>query len=199
MMTFRTITVLILTLSVLQAAHADSLYSPPPAAGTTAPINYFTDDKAHNVGDLLTVEISESSSGSSTASTSGSKNESASISPGTGAILRLIHNFGLADTMSSAATGTSTRADTLSATMSVVVKQVLPNGNLVIEGTRLVGTNAEAETITLTGVVRPADISSTNTVQSPLVADAQIKYSGKGPVAEIQHDGLVRQLFKYIF
>ncbi len=61
------------------------------------------------------------------------------------------------------------------------------------------GMNAETQEITLTGVVRTEDIAADNTIQSPLVADAQIKYGGKGPVAEKQHDGLLTRVFKILF
>jgi flagellar L-ring protein precursor FlgH len=75
----------------------------------------------------------------------------------------------------------------------------LPNGNLLIQGSRTVGLNAEAQTVTLTGTVRPVDIQTGNTVSSQMVAGAKISYSGKGPVGEVQHDGLVRKIFKYLF
>ena len=76
---------------------------------------------------------------------------------------------------------------------------MLPNGNLVVEGKRRVGMNAETQEITLSGVVRPSDISPANTIASPLVADAQIKYGGRGPVGDKQHDGLISRIFKVLF
>jgi flagellar L-ring protein FlgH len=182
------------------AARADSLYASAPASsGAPAPVNYFTDPKAHAVGDILTVVISENASGTATASTNANKTQSANFGPGVGSILSLIRTFGLSGSETSNATGTTTRTDALTATIAVTVKKVMPNGNLVVEGSRTVGTNADEQTITLTGVVRPIDISQTNTVQSPQVADAQIKYSGKGPIGEIQHDGIVQKIFKILF
>jgi flagellar L-ring protein precursor FlgH len=181
--------------------HADSLYA--AAASTTsggaAPVNYFTDPKAHAVGDILTVEISETANGSATGTTTGAKSESANFGPGTGNVLSLIRELGLNGSENSSATGTSTRADNLTATIACTVTQVLPNGNMLIEGSRTVGVNAEKQTITLTGTVRPIDIGQGNTVQSQMVAGAKISYSGKGPVGEVQHDGIVRQIFKYLF
>ena len=59
--------------------------------------------------------------------------------------------------------------------------------------------NAETQNIVLTGVVRPQDVAADNTVQSPLVADAQIKYGGKGPVADKQHAGIITRIFKFLF
>ena len=59
--------------------------------------------------------------------------------------------------------------------------------------------NAETQTITLTGIVRPEDIAANNTVQSPQVANAEIKYGGRGPVGDKQHDGLISRVFKFLF
>ena len=182
------------------AVKADSLYSAAPAAsGSQTPVNSFTAPKAHAVGDILTIVITENATGSSTAATTSGKTQSANFGPGVGSILSLIRTFGLSGTETSNAAGTTTRTDALSATIAVTVKQVLPNGNLVVEGSRTVGTNADDQTITLTGIVRPIDISQTNTVQSQQVADAKIKYSGKGPVGEVQHDGLVQKIFRILF
>jgi len=68
-----------------------------------------------------------------------------------------------------------------------------------VEGKRRVGMNAETQEITLAGVVRPQDIAFDNTIASPLVADAQIKYDGKGPVGDKQHDGIISRIFKFLF
>ncbi len=182
---------------------ADTLYSAIPDSSTATqnrgPISYFTDTKAHAVGDLLTVVITETAVGSSTGTTTGSKSESATFGPGFGGILRLIKQFGLSGNENSTATGATNRAGNLTATIAVTVKKVDPNGNLEVEGARSVGVNAEAQTVTLSGVVRPTDIGPNNTVQSPLVANAQIKYSGNGPVGEVQHDGIVRKIFRLLF
>ncbi len=204
--TMKTLTRYAILISILICscgASADSLYSTDSSgssAGTARPaINYFADAKAHAVGDILTVVIAETATGSSTATTNQTKTDSAAYGPGFGPFLHLIKNLGLSGNLSSAANAGTTRADNLSATIAVTVKTVLPNGNMVVEGSRTIGTNAEAQTITLSGVVRPADISPLNSVQSPQVADALIKYSGKGPVSEIQHDGLISRIFRYLF
>jgi len=180
---------------------ADSLYSATASttSGAPAPINYFTDPKAHAVGDIITVVVTEAASGSSTGTTTGNKSEAASFGPGLGPLLSNIQTFGLNGSETSKANGATNRADTLTATISCTVTSVLPNGNLMIQGTRSVGVNSETQTMTLTGMVRPVDIAQGNTIASPMVANAKIKYSGKGPVSEVQHDGIVRQIFKYLF
>ena len=200
----------LLALALLTPCRADSLF---PLGGPGAPGggagSLFSNDTAHRVGDILTIVISENASASSQAATKNSKNDSFSYGPGTGPTainlgpvhlgLGSLPALGASGNIGSTATGTTTRADTLTGQIEVVVKQVLPNGDLEVEGTRRIGMNAETQTITLSGLVRPEDIAANNTVQSPQVADAQIMYGGKGPVGDKQHDGLISRVFKFLF
>ena len=159
----------------------------------------FSDNKARHVGDTLTITINENATTTSQAATENSKNENLNYGPGFGPLLHNIPTFGLSGSIGSNASGSTNRTDNLTASIAVTVTQVLPNGNLVIEGKRKVGMNAETQEITLTGVVRPQDIAFDNTIQSPLVADAQIKYGGRGPVGDKQHDGIISRVFKFLF
>lgn len=183
------------------AIEADSLYTSAvsAAAPKTAPASLFVDAKASKVGDILTVVISEEASGTSAASTKSSKSDNINIGPGFGTLVRLIRNIGVTSSVNSQAAGQTQRTDNLRATIAVTVTEVLPNGNMKVRGSRQVGVNAETMTVTLTGMVRPVDIGPENTVPSPLVSDAQIKYSGHGPVGEVQHDSLLRRLFRFFF
>lgn len=180
---------------------ADSLYPINSATSTgTGTLNsLFADTKAHNVGDILTIVVTESAAGSSVGNTKISKTESGSFGPGSGPILQWINLFNASGTMGSTTANSTDRTDSLTATIAVTVKQVLPNGNLMIEGDRAVGINAETEHITLTGIVRPQDIGPNNQVASPLVADAQIHFSGKGTVGDTQHYGVITRIFHYLF
>lgn len=182
-------------------AHADSLFpgSSTAVAASASAASLFADNKASRVGDTLTVIIQETASAASSATTKTSKTESLNYGPGFGPLLHLIKNFGLDSSISGNGTGSTSRSDNLSARIAVTVKQVQPNGNLVVEGQRQVGMNAETQEITLSGVIRPQDIASDNTIASPLVADAQIKYAGKGPVGDKQHDGIITRIFKALF
>ena len=202
---------LLLTAAIIVPSRADSLF---PGSGANAPggvtsVSLFADNKAHRVGDILTIVINENASAASQAATKTSKTESLNYGPGTGPNiihigslqlgLGVIPALGLSGGTSSDASGSTSRSDNLTARITVTVKEVLPGGNLLVEGHRKVGMNAETQEITLTGVVRPQDIAADNTIQSPLVADAQIKYGGKGPVGDKQHDGLITRLFKFLF
>ena len=199
-----------LALVLIAPCRADSLF---PIGSASVPgsgaVSLFSDDKAHRVGDILTIVINENASTASQAATKTSKNDTFSYGPGTGPTainmgpfrfgLGSLPALGLGGSIGSTASGSTTRSDNLSGQIEVVVKQVLPNGNLQVEGTRQVGMNAETQTITLTGVIRPEDIAANDTVQSPQVADAEIKYGGKGPVGDKQHDGLINRVFKFLF
>ena len=184
------------------SAHADSLF---PGSSTdvnrnnSAARSLFSDNKARQVGDTLTVLISETGSANSQAATKTSKNESLNYGPGFGPLLFNIKAFGVGGGINSTASGNTNRTDNLSASIGVTVTKVLPNGNLEVEGRRKVGMNAETQEITLIGVVRPQDLRADNTIASPLVADAQIKYGGRGPVGDKQHDGLISRIFKVLF
>ena len=84
-------------------------------------------------------------------------------------------------------------------TMSAVIKKVLPNGNLVIEGTRFVKINKDIQTFILTGMVRKDDVRADNTVLSESLADADIKLEGKGPIADRQRKGILARLLDWLF
>ena len=201
----------LLAATLIAPAHADSLFpgSGANTPGSVAGVSLFADNKAHLVGDILTIVINETASAASQAATKTSKTESMNYGPGTGPTLLnfgplhfglgSIPALGLSGGTGSDASGSTSRTDNLAARITVTVTQVLPGGNLQVQGHRLVGMNAETQDITLTGVVRPQDIAADNTVQSPLLADAQIKYGGKGPVGDKQHAGLISRIFKLLF
>jgi flagellar L-ring protein precursor FlgH len=180
---------------------ADSLF---PGSSTATKsggsvVSLFTDNRAHQVGDSLTITIQETASATSSGETKTSKTDNATLGPGIGPILRQLGVFSVSGNGSSDGQGSTTRTDNLTAQITVTVKEVLPNGNLSVEGKRRVGMNAEMQEITLTGIVRPQDVSPSNTVPSALVADAQIKFAGKGPVGDKQREGIISRLFKLVF
>ena len=162
----------------------------------------FTDIKANKVGDILTVMIYEQSQATqkSESKTEKSSKTSASGGPGVGS-LDFIPLFGMDFDNSNTfdGKGENTRNGTLSARMSVTVMSVLPNGDLVIEGTRTVGISGDRETLALTGVVRQKDISPDNTVDSYLIADAEIHYTGKGNANTASRPGFLSRLFGWLF
>ena len=85
--------------------------------------------------------------------------------------------------------GSTSRKESLNATISAKVVDVLPNGNLKIEGRRNVKVNSEDQIVTVRGTIRQRDISAENTINSIFIADAQISYSGEGIISDRQKPG----------
>jgi flagellar L-ring protein precursor FlgH len=175
--------------------------------GETSRSSLFADTKAKGVGDILTIRVTESSKGSKSASTDTSRESSTSagITDFFGAPL----DFGLkklygsrngtalpfsptvaADSSSSfKGDGNTSRSSLLEADITARVANVLPNGNLEIEGRREIVVNNEDQVMILRGIIRPEDISSSNVILSTYIADARIEYTGKGILADKQGPG----------
>ena len=81
----------------------------------------------------------------------------------------------------------------------MTVKELLPNGTIRIEGSRLVTINKETQRVVFSGVIRPEDIGTDNTIPSTLVADANIRYEGKGIVGDTQRTGILTRVFRFLF
>jgi flagellar L-ring protein precursor FlgH len=172
----------------------------PPTANSLWRVGartFFNDQRAGRVGDILTVDISISDS----AKTQNTSNAGLTSNNAIG----IPNLFGLESTLgkvlpgltpsklltttntnSSTGTGGVNRAEQISLTMAAVVTQVLPNGNLVIQGSQEVKTNDEVRQLTVAGIVRPEDISSSNTIQSSQIAEARINYGGRGDISAVQ-------------
>ena len=95
--------------------------------------------------------------------------------------------------------GTTSRKESMTAQMSARVVSVLPNGDLVIRGSREIKVNYEKQYMLLQGIVRPSDISADNTVLSSYIADARIEYIGKGVVSDKQRPGWLSRILDKIW
>ncbi len=94
--------------------------------------------------------------------------------------------------------GRTARTEKLTATVPAVVKKVLPNGNLFIEGHRVVLVNNEEQHFYISGVVRPIDIAQDNSVRSSYVADAEIEFTGRGVLTDNQKPGFFTRLWNFL-
>ncbi len=97
------------------------------------------------------------------------------------------------------ADGTATDVNRATGRITVTVTEVMPNGNMVVEGTQSIWNNKNEHKITLRGVVRRDDVTYNNTVPSTQVADATIKFDGKGPINAKQRQGILTQIFNILF
>ncbi|MEN6372147.1 MAG: flagellar basal body L-ring protein FlgH [Armatimonadota bacterium] len=184
---------IILILITIASASADSLWV------TTSPGSMFTDMKAKQVGDLLTVLISEGSSSSVSASKDYGKSLDHSNGAGAGPLLNLLPDMSFSSKQTGSSTGKSSVSTSLVANVTAKVTKVLSNGNLEIQAQRTIITNEEKQEITLTGIVRPQDISSDNTVSSTYLSDVTIKQTGKGAIGDRQKEGVISKIVKYLF
>jgi len=162
----------------------------------------YTDIKAHAVGDILTVRIYEDAQATNVSQTDVKKEGKFETKGGPGiGKLDFIPLFGAAgeNTNEYKGAGTNTRRGNLKASMTVRVIAVRQNGDLAIEGNRVIRINNDDETLTLSGIVRPQDINADNTVDSYSIADAQISYSGKGPASTGARPGIIMRFLNWIF
>lgn len=151
-----------------------------------------SDRRAHRVGDILTVLVVENASASATAGTNTDKNNDLGVqfsSPNT-----TQKNYGLSIDQNYDGGGKSARTGKLLAQISVEVKAVEANGDLIINGVQDIEINDEKQTINLAGKVRSIDVDERNTVLSTRVANAKITYVGNGVLAESQHKGWLSRL-----
>jgi flagellar L-ring protein precursor FlgH len=168
------------------------------------------DLKARRKGDTLTIVISEIASASKEAKTDTSRDSSVSV--GIPALLGLEksgfvkNNFADLAKLISASTNTSfegagstSRQENLRATITARVVDVLPSGNLMIEGRRNIRVNEEDQIIVLEGTVRSRDIAQDNTVNSIYVADARISYSGRGIISDRQSPGWLMNIIDKVW
>lgn len=179
------------------------LFSGGIAAGQTVrQASLYADVKARGVGDIVTVAIVERASGSNSSKLATSKNTKFNVDAqeGTG-VLDFLPDMGMSSQFSRdhAGTGQGSREGRLTATLAATVTEVLPNGDLVIEGERVVGVNDEHEILTLRGTVRPADISSGNVVYSSNIANAEIEYKGKGSVTGGSKPNIFSRVLSWFF
>ncbi len=166
---------------------------------------FFKDQRAHKVGDILTVVVTiddsaqisnattrkrtsgnEASLGTNLGSLFGTKVPGVDVSPSGG--------ITTGGSMTDGGTGTVNRKESLQTNVAAVVTQTLPNGNLVIEGHQEVRVNFEIRDLIVQGIVRPEDIQSDNTIPSEKIAEARISYGGRGQITDVQQPRYGQQI-----
>jgi flagellar L-ring protein precursor FlgH len=156
---------------------------------------FFKDQRAHQVGDILTVKVKFSDKATMDNETQRSRqnNEDSGITNFFGKPKVPIMNtpvptriFTADSNALSNGTGSIDRKEEIATNVAGVVTQVLPNGNLVIEGKQEVRVNFEIRELVVAGIVRPEDIESDNTIDSTKIAEARIAYGGRGQIMDVQ-------------
>lgn len=160
--------------------------------------NIFSDRRASQVGDIVTVVISETATMTSTKNSSNSKSGKQNLDAGLG-IFDFLAAASASQNDNFSASGSATNSNTARGTITVTVTDVAPNGNLIIEGTQSIWNNKNEHKITLQGIIRPDDITYNNTIPSNKVAEATVKFDGKGPLNSKQRQGIITQIFNFLF
>lgn len=214
--------VLVPVLCLLLSACASTPYTPRPDDPAYAPVipstqqemlepngaiyqdyyanNLYSDIKAHRVGDIITIDLTESTRAQKRATTQQGKDSSVNINPlSLGGRPVSIGGYPIEAEMSSgnefSGDANSNQSNSLQGSITVSVAQVLPNGNLMVQGEKWLMLNTGEEYVRLTGMIRPQDIGADNRVASTRVADARIYYGGTGDFANTQSRGWLAQFF----
>ena len=165
----------------------------------------FIDVKARHLNDIVTIQIIEASTASNSANTSTERNGDTSMAApsffgleqGMSALNFASILQGMSN-MSFTGQGTTSRTGSLTASLSARVVEVLPNGDLVLEGAKEVAVNDERHILTLRGVVRARDVNTNNVVLSTSIAHMEVEFDGKGIVSDANEPGFFYKLFKAI-
>ncbi len=154
-------------------------------------------------GDIITIKISETTSAQSKATTKTEKETTteATAQPRIPIFKRVMNKIVGQQKIKNEfdGEGTTTRSSGLEGTITATVLEILPNGNLLIEGSRAIVVNKENQIMRVRGVARPKDIDDKNSIDSKLLADAQIKFDGKGTVSRANRHGIMTRIFDSIF
>jgi flagellar L-ring protein precursor FlgH len=165
--------------------------------------NLFRDPKAHNIHDIVTIRVSESTQALASADTSNARS--------TNATAGFTNLFGLEKGISELPTmvsgkssssfdgeGSTSRQTTLSTNLTARVVDVLPNGYLVVEGMREIRVNDENQSVYLSGVIRPEDISQNNIISSSAIAQMSVRLEGRGVVSQPINPGWLYKILNGI-
>ncbi|RYE09934.1 MAG: flagellar basal body L-ring protein FlgH [Hyphomicrobiales bacterium] len=166
---------------------------------------FFKDQRAHRIGDILTVlvTIDDSAQISNATTRKRSASNEANIGTSLGSVfgtkvpgidVDATGGISTGGSLSDGGNGSVNRKETLQTSVAVVVTQVLPNGNLVIEGRQEVRVNFEVRDLIVAGIVRPEDIGSDNTIMSEKIAEARIAYGGRGQITDVQQPRYGQQI-----
>jgi flagellar L-ring protein precursor FlgH len=165
----------------------------------------FSDARALRQNDLVVIKVEEIADARRSSDTALSRDQKTQME--IAAFLKIAGNpdkgadLGINGSSSSAfnATGQTGRTERLTATVPSVVRKVLPNGNLFVEGHRTVLVNSEEQHFYISGVIRPIDIDQDDSVKSSAVADAEIEFTGQGVISENQQQGTLAKLFSHLW
>ena len=189
------------------------VYTTPPEGVTPASLyteqrglSLFADTRARSVGDIITVMLMESTQASKNADTALSRESGINMAAPTifgrtnpGFSVEKYKDLTLEQSIAAesefSGNGASSQSNSLNGAIAVQVARVLPNGNLMVQGEKWLALNRGEEFIQLRGIIRPEDISPSNSIASTMVADARISYGGTGIIDRANTPGWFSKFF----
>jgi flagellar L-ring protein precursor FlgH len=154
--------------------------------------------KARGVGDVVTIIITEKTSAGATTTVDANNRSEVSGGPALG-FLKPFDFWELDTENRYRGDGSTTRTGNLRGEISVRIAETLPDGNFLLVGTRSVDINGDRQLIEISGVCRPRDIAADNTILSTYISDAQISYSGTGPMQDSANPGILTRIVNWLF
>jgi len=151
---------------------------------------------AHHIGDIVTIVLNEATAAQKSATTTTSKANTVTM-PGTTLIGKNVSwlNNNVNDASKFDGEGASAQSNSLTGYLTATVLKVLPNGNLYVAGEKQIALNQGKEYVRVTGVIRPIDLASDNSIPSYRVASARITYSGKGAINDANSQSWLARFF----
>ena len=154
--------------------------------------------KAHRVGDLVTILITEEAAANAGAKTKADNKSEHGGGPGLG-FLDFIRAWDVSSENKYQGNGDTERSGSLRAEITARITEVLHNGDFRLAGTRMVNINGEKQLIEITGICRSRDIGADNTIMSTYISEAQIAYNGSGLVTDSAQPGVVTRILNWLF
>ncbi len=182
----------------LPMPRGESMRHEPNSLWRAGARSFFKDQRAGQIGDILTVVIDIDDNAKLDNSSQRDRNADESLSLGgffgyEANLHRFLPNevdntnlIGIDGTTNSSGTGAIDRKEKIVLKVAAVVTQVLPNGNLVIRGRQEVRVNFEVRELTVAGIIRSEDITSSNTISYEKIAEARVSYGGRGQITDVQ-------------
>lgn len=193
----RMILVLVLT-AILGILFPQNVLARTPLIDFETGESLVTNLKAHRIGDLITIIITEKSSADAASKTKADNKSENKGGPGLG-FLDFIKPWDMSVENKYKGDGKTERSGNLRAEITARITEVLHNGDFRLEGTRMVNVNGEKTLIEITGVCRSKDISPDNTIMSTYISDAMIAYNGSGLVNDAAEPGVVTKVLNWLF
>jgi len=156
------------------------------------------DQRPDSVGDIVTVAVKENTEAKDEANTDITKDNESTASDGIG-IFDFIRKLGFSSSSSMKGDGSTERTHNLTTTVTCIVTEVLPGGNLRLEGRKNIKVQDETMSLKIDGLARPRDVGPDNVIDSDRLANVTVSVDGIGSLSDVQTPGLLTRLFNAIF